>query len=255
MQSSAGDNGFPAGSSAGSGYPAATAAATSSGNAGDHAPLPGSGTDDAESDRQVLSAADVGRTLSRIAHQILEHTDGGRDVVLLGIPTRGVAARPPPRRASIAEFEGLEVPVGSLDTTMYRDDLRLRGIRPLETTDLPDDSRRQGRRARRRRPLLRAHRPRGAGRPQRPRPPPRGSARRPRRPRAPRAADPRRLRRQEPPDQPGRVGARPAARDGRPRRRPLIDGDEPRGYAALQTRSRARPAATGTPTRATGGKA
>jgi pyrimidine operon attenuation protein / uracil phosphoribosyltransferase len=84
----------------------------------------------------VLSAADVGRTLSRIAHQVLEHTDGARDVVLLGIPTRGVALA---HRlgAKIAEFEGRTVPVGSLDTTMYRDDLRLRGIRPVGRTELP----------------------------------------------------------------------------------------------------------------------
>jgi pyrimidine operon attenuation protein/uracil phosphoribosyltransferase len=84
----------------------------------------------------VLSAADVGRTLSRIAHQVLEHTDGGRDVVLLGIPTRGVALAHR-LAAKIGEFEGRPVPVGSLDTTMYRDDLRLRGIRPVGRTELP----------------------------------------------------------------------------------------------------------------------
>jgi pyrimidine operon attenuation protein/uracil phosphoribosyltransferase len=86
--------------------------------------------------RQVLTDADLGRTLTRIAHQILERTDGARDVVLLGIPTRGVLlARRLARR--IQDFEGREVPVGSLDPTMYRDDLRLRGVRPLETTDVP----------------------------------------------------------------------------------------------------------------------
>ncbi len=60
-----------------------------------------------------------------MAHQILEHTDGARDVVLLGIPTRGVALA---HRLAVklTEFEGRAVPVGSLDTTMYRDDLRLR---------------------------------------------------------------------------------------------------------------------------------
>ena len=87
---------------------------------------------------QVLSDADLGRTLTRIAHQILERTDGARDVVLLGIPTRGVLLA---RRlaARIHDFEGRAVPVGSLDPTMYRDDLRLRGVRPLETTDVPVD--------------------------------------------------------------------------------------------------------------------
>jgi pyrimidine operon attenuation protein / uracil phosphoribosyltransferase len=86
--------------------------------------------------REVLSAADVSRTLSRIAHQVLEHTGGGRDVVLLGIPTRGVALAQR-LAAKLVDFEGLVVPVGSLDTTMYRDDLRLRGVRPLGRTELP----------------------------------------------------------------------------------------------------------------------
>jgi pyrimidine operon attenuation protein/uracil phosphoribosyltransferase len=148
VQSSAGDSGLPSPSSAGSGYPGASKATTSARNAPDHAELPATKSVGAESpggqspddvpDRQVLSDADLGRTLTRIAHQILERTDGGRDVVLLGIPTRGVLLA---RRlaARIAEFEGLDVPVGSLDPTMYRDDLRLRGVRPLETTDVPAD--------------------------------------------------------------------------------------------------------------------
>jgi pyrimidine operon attenuation protein/uracil phosphoribosyltransferase len=106
----------------------------------DDAESPGDLTpgDPVEGLRQVLTAADLGRTLTRIAHQILERTDGARDVVLLGIPTRGVLLA---RRlaARIHDFEGRVVPVGSLDPTMYRDDLRLRGVRPLETTDVPTD--------------------------------------------------------------------------------------------------------------------
>src|SRR4051794_2831978 len=88
--------------------------------------------------RHVLGDADVGRTLTRIAHQILERTDGGSDVVLLGIPTRGVVLA---RRlaARIQEFEGRSLPVGSLDPTMYRDDLRLHGVRPLGPTEVPGD--------------------------------------------------------------------------------------------------------------------
>jgi pyrimidine operon attenuation protein / uracil phosphoribosyltransferase len=94
-------------------------------------------TGDAVSDgREVLSASDVGRTLARIAHQVLEHTSGGQDLVLLGIPTRGVALAHRVA-AKLADFEGLQVPVGSLDTTMYRDDLRLGKVRPLGRTDLP----------------------------------------------------------------------------------------------------------------------
>src|SRR5579862_7447207 len=84
----------------------------------------------------VLDADEIRRALTRIAHEILERTHGGEEVMLLGIPTRGV---PLARRlaARIGEFEGLEVPCGSLDVTMHRDDLRLRPARALGRTDLP----------------------------------------------------------------------------------------------------------------------
>ncbi|OHV33607.1 bifunctional pyr operon transcriptional regulator/uracil phosphoribosyltransferase [Pseudofrankia sp. EUN1h] len=87
--------------------------------------------------RTVLAAADIARIVSRMAHQILEKTSGGAGVVLLGIPTRGVplAARLATR---IHDVEGVAVPTGSLDPTMYRDDLRLRAVRPLRVTDIPD---------------------------------------------------------------------------------------------------------------------
>jgi pyrimidine operon attenuation protein / uracil phosphoribosyltransferase len=86
--------------------------------------------------RTVLEPAEIQRALTRIAHEILEHNKGHDDVVLLGIPTRGVdlAVRLAQR---IAEVEGGSVPVGSLDITMYRDDLRLRPARALERTDVP----------------------------------------------------------------------------------------------------------------------
>ncbi|RZS89402.1 pyrimidine operon attenuation protein/uracil phosphoribosyltransferase [Motilibacter rhizosphaerae] len=100
-----------------------------------HAP---SGADGgpAAAGRVVLDAADVDRALSRIAHEVIERTRGADDLVLLGIPTRGVplAARLAER---IATFSGSAVPVGSLDVTMYRDDLRLRPARGLEHTDIP----------------------------------------------------------------------------------------------------------------------
>jgi pyrimidine operon attenuation protein / uracil phosphoribosyltransferase len=84
----------------------------------------------------VLDAEEIRRALTRIAHEILERTHGADDVILLGIPTRGV---PLARRhaARIGEFEGVEVPCGSLDVTMHRDDLRLRPARALGRTDLP----------------------------------------------------------------------------------------------------------------------
>jgi pyrimidine operon attenuation protein/uracil phosphoribosyltransferase len=95
-------------------------------------------TGDPAAARPILEAPDVSRALTRIAHEILERTKGGGDVVLLGIPTRGVTLA---RRIGhrIAEVEGVEVPVGSVDVTLYRDDLRMRGVRPLAETELPPD--------------------------------------------------------------------------------------------------------------------
>ncbi len=87
--------------------------------------------------RQVLSDSDVARSLTRIAHEILERNHGSDDVVLLGIPTRGV---PLAERiaARIAATEGREsLPVGALDITMYRDDLRGQPTRTLGLTTLP----------------------------------------------------------------------------------------------------------------------
>jgi pyrimidine operon attenuation protein/uracil phosphoribosyltransferase len=85
---------------------------------------------------EVLDAAEIRRALTRIAHEILERTHGGEEIVLLGIPTRGV---PLARRlaARITEFENVDVPCGSLDITMHRDDLRLHPARALGRTDLP----------------------------------------------------------------------------------------------------------------------
>jgi pyrimidine operon attenuation protein / uracil phosphoribosyltransferase len=87
--------------------------------------------------RTVLEAPQIARILTRIAHEVIEHNKGADDLILLGIPTRGVAlAHRLARR--IAEVEGTEVPVGALDVTMYRDDLRRHPVRTLERTDIPD---------------------------------------------------------------------------------------------------------------------
>ena len=86
----------------------------------------------------VLSAGDVARVTDRMAHQIIENVaKSDFDAVLLGIPTRGV---PLARRlaARIEVFSGVALPVGSLDITLYRDDLRLRGVRPLGETTEPE---------------------------------------------------------------------------------------------------------------------
>jgi pyrimidine operon attenuation protein / uracil phosphoribosyltransferase len=84
----------------------------------------------------IMSNTDISRTIDRIAHQILEKTSGAAGTVLLGIPTRGVplAARLASR---IHAFEGVDVPTGSLDITLYRDDLRLHATRALGKTEVP----------------------------------------------------------------------------------------------------------------------
>ncbi|GAA4789584.1 MULTISPECIES: bifunctional pyr operon transcriptional regulator/uracil phosphoribosyltransferase PyrR [Streptomyces] len=88
--------------------------------------------------RAVLEAPDIARMLTRIAHEIVERAKGADDVVLLGIPTRGVyLAR---RLADKLEgITGRKIPVGSLDITMYRDDLRLKPARTLARTEIPGD--------------------------------------------------------------------------------------------------------------------
>jgi pyrimidine operon attenuation protein / uracil phosphoribosyltransferase len=88
--------------------------------------------------RPVLDETDLSRALTRISHEIVERNHGAHDLVVLGIPTRGVAlaAR---IAGQIGAIESREVPVGALDTTMYRDDLRLRGVRALELTQIPVD--------------------------------------------------------------------------------------------------------------------
>ncbi|GAB3843818.1 bifunctional pyr operon transcriptional regulator/uracil phosphoribosyltransferase PyrR [Micromonospora andamanensis] len=84
----------------------------------------------------ILTSADLQRVVDRIAHQILEKTQGAADTVLLGIPTRGA---PLARRlaARISAFEGISVPVGVLDITLYRDDLRRHATRAVGPTQLP----------------------------------------------------------------------------------------------------------------------
>ncbi|HEX6499220.1 MAG TPA: bifunctional pyr operon transcriptional regulator/uracil phosphoribosyltransferase PyrR [Micromonosporaceae bacterium] len=97
---------------------------------------PSSGVERRSAGKVILSRQDLSRTVDRMAHQILEKTGGARDVVLVGILTRGV---PLAHRLAvrIAAFEGVDVPVGALDVTLYRDDLRLRGTRAIGRTREP----------------------------------------------------------------------------------------------------------------------
>ncbi|MFJ2863842.1 bifunctional pyr operon transcriptional regulator/uracil phosphoribosyltransferase PyrR [Kitasatospora sp. NPDC087314] len=85
---------------------------------------------------QVLDGTDIARVVTRIAHEIVERAKGAEDVVLLGIHTRGVHLA---RRlhGRLAQITGREIPLGTLDITMYRDDLRLKPARALEHTEIP----------------------------------------------------------------------------------------------------------------------
>ncbi len=86
--------------------------------------------------RTVLDARDISRALTRISHEILERNKGATDLVVLGLHTRGV---PLARRVAerIVAVEGREVPVGELDVTMYRDDLRQHPTRTPHKTKVP----------------------------------------------------------------------------------------------------------------------
>lgn len=84
----------------------------------------------------ALSAEDISRALTRISHEILERNHGSANVVLLGIPTRG--AHLALRVAEImAKIEGIDIPCGTLDITLHRDDLRLRPPRAIMPTLIP----------------------------------------------------------------------------------------------------------------------
>ena len=150
----------------------------------------------------VMDADRIGRTLTRIAHEIVERNKGVDDLALVGVRTRGV---PIARRLArtLREITGHDVPTGALDITLYRDDLMRHAVGPqplVRRTEIPfsidnrkillvDDVLYTG--------------PDDAGRARRAdrlRPAEGDSADRAGRPRPPRAADQGRLRRQEPAD-------------------------------------------------------
>ena len=89
----------------------------------------------------VLDAGDIDRALKRISHEIIERNQGLSKVVILGIPTRGAYLAN--RIASIlnnlnkADAPDFQIPVGTLDITLHRDDLRMRPPRPLLSTVIP----------------------------------------------------------------------------------------------------------------------
>ena len=88
---------------------------------------------------QLMDAAQMNRSLTRIAHEIIEHNKGVQDLVLVGIRRRGEPlARMLAER--IEQVEGTRPPVGTLDITFYRDDLSHAYQDPtLSRTDIPFD--------------------------------------------------------------------------------------------------------------------
>ena len=93
-------------------------------------------TDTSNIKSQVMDAQDVERSITRIAHQILEANHGAGNVAIVGIVTRGdVLAHRLAKR--IQEIEGVNVPVGSLDITFYRDDVPVSMSPDVYNSDLP----------------------------------------------------------------------------------------------------------------------
>ena len=86
--------------------------------------------------RTILHEADISRALTRIAHEILESNRGAENLVLLGIPTRGVTLA---HRlgALISDIAQQTVPVGALDVTLFRDDLAKHPTRSPQPTEIP----------------------------------------------------------------------------------------------------------------------
>ncbi len=87
---------------------------------------------------RVMDSDDVRRAVTRIAHEVVERNAGLDDVVVIGLQTGGV----PLARSLVAEFvriEGVEVPLGTLDVAMYRDDIGLRPVMPEAVTDIPSE--------------------------------------------------------------------------------------------------------------------
>jgi len=85
---------------------------------------------------QVLDEHALDRALTRIAHEILEHNAGADDLAFVGLRTRGVTLAQR-LAAKIARIDGVQLPVGTLDISLYRDDLGLRSAPVVRGTDVP----------------------------------------------------------------------------------------------------------------------
>ena len=99
---------------------------------------PVAGTQDLELKARVMEPEEVRRALTRIAHEIVERNKGTEDLVIVGIRTRGAPLADRIAK-TIASFEGVDLPSGALDVTLYRDDVGIRSPRNLEATTVPAD--------------------------------------------------------------------------------------------------------------------
>ncbi len=88
---------------------------------------------------QLMSATEIDRTIRRLAHEIVEKSGGAADIALIGIRRRGVPLAERLAKA-IKTFDGTAVPVGTLDITLYRDDLSLVAPQPVvHASEIPFD--------------------------------------------------------------------------------------------------------------------
>ena len=86
---------------------------------------------------QLMSATEIDRTLQRVAHEIVEKSGGTLNLGLIGVRRRGVPLAQRIARA-MRDIDGVEVPVGTLDITLYRDDLSKVAAHPvLQSSDIP----------------------------------------------------------------------------------------------------------------------
>ena len=85
---------------------------------------------------QVMSADDLERAIRRMTHEVIERNHGTEGLVVIGLQTGGVAIA---RRIAdtLAEIEGSDVPIGSLDVALHRDDIGLRPVVPQAVTHIP----------------------------------------------------------------------------------------------------------------------
>ncbi|MHB9037396.1 MAG: bifunctional pyr operon transcriptional regulator/uracil phosphoribosyltransferase PyrR [Armatimonadota bacterium] len=87
---------------------------------------------------KVMDENDIRRALTRIAHEIIERNKGAEDLVIIGVQSRGV---PMAKRLAglVGQIEGIEVPMGSLNVAMYRDDYATRSARTISASEIPFD--------------------------------------------------------------------------------------------------------------------